>query len=187
MRSFLLCLVLALVLMLTGCASARGPYSPRPESARDSIKAQRLTQQAAKETDPARAEELLREALTADIFFGPAHNNYGVLLLKKGMLFEAAQEFQWAQKTLPGHPDPRMNLALTLEKAGRTDEALTAYTSALEVYKDHIPTIQAMTRLKIKSNRTDDSTPAALEEIAFKGETEAWRSWARTQLSKLLP
>lgn len=187
MRSFLLCLVLALVLLLTGCASARGPYSPRPESTRDSIKAQRLTQQAAKETDPSRAEELLREALSADIFFGPAHNNYGVLLLKKGMLFEAAQEFQWAQKTLPGHPDPRMNLALTLEKAGRTDEALTAYTSALEVYKDHIPTIQAMTRLKIKSGRMDDSTRAALEEIAFKGETEAWRSWARTQLVNSKP
>jgi len=31
------------------------------------------------DSDPAKAAELLREALTADLFFGPAHNNLGVL------------------------------------------------------------------------------------------------------------
>jgi Tfp pilus assembly protein PilF len=182
----LICLA-SLVLTLSACNRSLGPYAPQTEAARDSLKAQKLTQQAAKENDPEKAERLLREALTADIFHGPAHNNLGVIFLKKGLLFEAAQEFQWAQKTLPGHPDPRMNLALTMEKAGRTDEALTAYASALEVYDGHIPTLQAMTRLQLKSGRADEKTRSMLEEISLKGETESWRSWARGQLIRSTP
>jgi tetratricopeptide (TPR) repeat protein len=174
-------------LLVTGCNRTAGPYAPQPEAARDSIKAQKLTQRAAKESDPDKAEALLCEALSADLYHGPAHNNLGVLFLRKGLLYEAAQEFQWAQKTLPGHPDPRMNLALTMEKAGRTEEALTAYASALEVYEGHIPTIQALARLQLKSGRGDEKTRAMLEEIAFKGESEAWRTWARTQLIRTTP
>jgi len=180
--------IVAAAFAAAACSSrSHSPYAPQTEAARDSLKAQRLTQQAATESDPEKAEKLLREALTADIFHGPAHNNLGVLFLKLGRLYEAAQEFSWAQKTLPGHPDPRMNLALTLEKAGRTEEALTAYASALEVYTGHIPSVQAMTRLQLKSGRTDEKTRAMLEEIAFKGESEAWRTWARRQLSQSAP
>ncbi len=172
-----------------GCATHPGPYSPQSESARDTNKAQALTQKAAAimDKDPVKAESLLRDALTADLYHGPAHNDLGVLLLKKSMLFEAAGEFEWARKLMPGHPDPRMNLALTLERAGRVDEALTAYASALEVYEGHMPTIEAMTRLRIKSGRTDDKTRAMLEEIAFKGETPQWREWARGQMAKSAP
>jgi len=34
------------------------------------------------------------------------------------------------------HPDPRVNLALVMEAAGKTDEALGAYASALEVREE---------------------------------------------------
>jgi Tfp pilus assembly protein PilF len=167
-----------------GCNRSMGPYAPQTEAARDSLKAQRLTQEATRESDPVKSEKLLRDALTADLYHGPAHNNLGVIYLKQGKLFEAAGEFQWAAKLLPGHPDPRMNLALTMEKAGRTEEALTTYASALEVYDGHIPTIQAMTRLRIKSGRRDEGTRSMLEEIALKGETDQWKQWARTQLTR---
>src|SRR5690606_18421628 len=85
------------------------------------------------QSDPAEAEVLLREALTKDLFFGPAHNNLGVVYLAQGKLYEAANEFEWARKLLPGNPDPRINLALCMERAGRTEEARQAYDSALEV------------------------------------------------------
>jgi Flp pilus assembly protein TadD len=149
------------------------------------LKAQRLTQEAAAIIDknPAKAEKLLREALTADLYHGPAHNNLGVIYLKQGNLFSAAAEFEWARKLLPGLPDPRMNLALTLEKAGRTDEALATYASALEVYPHHLPTLQALARLQMRSGRTDARTRHALEEIALRGD-ERWRDWARLQLAK---
>ncbi len=177
--------VVAAMLVVASCNRSLGPYSPATYGVRDTLKAQRLTRLAADEPDPVKTEQLLRDALTADLYHGPAHNNLGVIYLTRGDLYAAASEFEWAKKLLPGHPDPRLNLALTLEKAGRTEEALSAYASALEVYDGHIPSIQALTRLKIKSGRADESTKAALGEIAFRGETEAWRSWARLELNKL--
>jgi hypothetical protein len=85
---------------------------------------------------------------------------------------------------MPGHPDPRMNLALTLERAGRIDEALATYNSALEVYPGHIPTMEALTRLQIKHKRTDDRTSEMLKEIALAGDTPEWREWAQRQMRK---
>jgi Tfp pilus assembly protein PilF len=182
----------ALVLIsATGCAAHRSsnPYAPQAESDRDGNKAQHLTQEAAAiiDKDPDKAEKLLREALTADLYHGPAHNDLGVILLKHGDLYGAASEFEWARKLMPGHPDPRMNLALTLERAGRTDEALSTYASALEVYPDHLPTLEALARLQIKSGKTDARTKHALEEIAFRGETEQWKDWARRRLATMAP
>jgi Flp pilus assembly protein TadD len=87
-------------------------------------------------------------------------------------------------RLLPGHPDPRLNLALTLEKAGRTDEAIAAYRTALEVYPEHIQSMEALARLQIKSGRTDAETEHLLSEVAMRGETERWRDWARLQLAK---
>lgn len=180
-------LVLALLatLICTSCARMQGPYSSATDAMRDPVKAQRLTLEAAEEPDPLRAERLLRDALTADLYHGPAHNNLGVLYLRRGDLYAAASEFEWAKKLLPGHPDPRLNLALTLERAGRTDEAISAYAAALEVYDGHIPTIQALARLKVKAGRTDDSIRSMLEDIAWRGESQAWREWARSRLASI--
>ena len=185
-----ICIVL-LLLSLTcvwGCARPRSysPYATPREAARDSLKAQKLTQQAAEimDKDPGKAEQLLREALTADLYHGPAHNNLGVLYLGQDKLYEAATEFEWARKVMPGHPDPRMNLALTLERAGRIDEALETYETALEVYPNHLPTIQALARLQLRHDRVDERTPDFLEEIALRGETPEWRDWARQQMTR---
>lgn len=111
----------------------------------------------------------------------------GVLCLQRGQLYEAANEFEWARKLMPGHPDPRMNLALTLERAGRLDEALATYNTALEVYPNHVPTTEALARLQVRSRRTDERTMGFLREIALTGETEQWREWAKGQLTMLSP
>ena len=134
------------------------------------------------ESEPEKAEALLHEALTADLYHGPAHNNLGVLYLKQGRLYEAAHEFEWARKLMPGHPDPRMNLAFTLEQAGRFDEALVTYTTALEVYPNHIPTMQALARLQLRHDLSDEHTRGYLEEIALRGQAAEWRNWARQQM-----
>ena len=77
--------------LLAGCASTSettGPYQVPEESARDSEAAEELNAQAADVMghDLVRAEGLLREALSADLFHGPAHNNLGVVFLKQGKL-----------------------------------------------------------------------------------------------------
>ena len=183
----LLVILLAASLALQGCSSsnATNPYTSQNEGARDTAKAQRLTQEGAElmAEDPEKAERLFREALAADLWHGPAHNNLGVILLNREAWYEAAGEFEWARKLMPGHPDPRMNLALTLEKAGRVDEALATYETALEVYPGHIPTIQALARLQLRSGQPDNRTQGFLREIALAGESQQWRAWAHERLA----
>ena len=177
-----------LILLSAGCASApRSPYTTPSEKDRNSLRAQELTQEAADvmDSDPEKAELLLRDALTEDLYHGPAHNNLGVLFLGQDKLYEAANEFEWARKLMPGHPDPRLNLALTLERAGRIGEALATYDTALEVYPNHLPTIQALARLQLRYGRADDRTPRFLDEIALRGESAQWRDWARQHVTRL--
>lgn len=103
--------------------------------------------------------------------------------MNQSRLYEAANEFEWAARLMPDHPDPRMNLALVLERAGRTEDALAAYATALEVRPGHVPTVQAYVRCQLKHGRADDRTSALLEAVALRGTTSAWRDWARTRLA----
>jgi tetratricopeptide (TPR) repeat protein len=186
-----------LCMIVAGCVStSRTAYAPLSESKRNPLEAQRLTQQAAAliDSDRGEAEALLREALVADLYHGPAHNNLGIIHLERGELYEAANEFEWARKLMPGHPDPRLNLAITLEKAGRTDEALKAYQTTLDVYPGYIPAIEAITRLMVRQGTTLDGDEhsndswkeleTSLKEIALRGSTEKWRTWAAERLAK---
>lgn len=174
----------------SGCSSQpRGshPYAPAREAARDPARAQELTMRATDllESAPERAEALLREALSADLWHGPAHNNLGVLLLERGDLYGAAGEFEWARKLMPGHPDPRMNLALALERAGRHADAEAGYRSALEVRPGHAPSQQALARLIVRERLPANDLPDLLRDIALHGETEEWRTWARGQMTRV--
>jgi len=178
-----------LFLVLAACASTKttGPYQPASELSRDTTRAERLNREAAAlmGEDPGRAEELLREALTCDLFFGPAHNNLGVLFLKLDKLYEAASEFEWARKLLPGHPDPRVNLALTMEKAGKTDDALAAYDAALEVYPGYLPAIMGAASLSLRTGREEARLREWLEAISLRARETRWREWSRGQLASL--
>ena len=180
--------VLVAALLLGGCAAppSSSPYTVQDADHRDPRRADELNTRAADliDPDPAQAEALLREALTADLYHGPAHNNLGTLYLSQGKLYEAAGEFEWARKLLPGHPDPRHNLALTFELAGRYDDALATYAAALDVYPEHLPTIQAMVRLQVRASRADERTAAMLDTVAMRGETNEWREWARVERAK---
>lgn len=133
------------------------------------------------DSDPASAEALLRNALTHDLFFGPAHNNLGVLHLKRGELYEAANEFEWARKLLPGNADPRINLAITLERAGRSGEALTEYENALEVQPGSVAAMQGAALIAVRDGSRDARLDAWLREIALRGEDAQWREWANQQ------
>ena len=143
-RNQIICLLFLIGAITTGSLPAgcsttnRDPYRTSNAEQRNPLEAQRLTQKAAAQMqeDPESAETLLLDALTADLYHGPAHNNLGVLLLGKGDLYGAANEFEWARKLMPGHPDPRVNLSLTLERAGRTDEAMKTYERILEKRSD---------------------------------------------------
>ena len=172
--------------LLAGCASTpSGPYTPPTHEDRDTAKAERLSREAADlmADDVQAAEQLLREALTADLFHGPSHNNLGVVFLKQELYYEAAQEFEWAKKLMPGHPDPRVNLGLVMEAAGKVDDALGAYASALEVRPEYLPAIQGMARLMVYAGRGDERLRGWLEEVATRSTDAGWREWAKSRLA----
>jgi len=166
---------------LAACRSTIGPYSTPTQVSRDTTAAERLSREAANviEADLDKAEALLREALTKDLFYGPAHNNLGVVFLKQDKLYEAANEFEWARKLLPDSPDPRVNLGIAMERAGRTSDAFLAYEAALEVAPGNIAAMQGAALLSARSNSAPPQLASWLDTIAVRGESSAWRDWAR--------
>lgn len=87
------------------------------------------------------------ESVPEDLIYSPAHNNLGVVFLKQGKLYEAAQEFEWAKKLLPSAPDPRVNLALVLERAGEELGALALWREAVELAPQCEQAIAGLSRL----------------------------------------
>jgi tetratricopeptide (TPR) repeat protein len=175
--------------LVLGCRTqgASGPYEVPGEADRATCVAEKMNREAADliESNPIKAEALLRDALTKDLFFGPAHNNLGVVFLHQGKLYEAAHEFEWARKLLPGNPDPRVNLALTLESAGRLGEAFKAYETALEVTPEYLPAIEGAASIAARTNRGDGRLRAWLAAISMTEGRSAWANWARLQLGQL--
>jgi Tfp pilus assembly protein PilF len=172
------------MMLVAGCTREKRDGRASDVSLSDPRRAERLHQQAIAimSNDPTGAERLFREAIDADIFHGPAHNNLGTLLLARGELYEAATNFEAARKLMPGHPDPRLNLALTYEKAARYDDAIEMYNAALEVSPGHTPTVEALTRLEVTTSRANAQTSSRLRTIALEGSTKEWREWAAREL-----
>lgn len=178
-------LFLVLLLAIWGCQASGSRSEVRvSDDVRNPQRAVELTQEAIDlmARDPTKAAELLHLAIDADLYHGPAHNNLGVLMLHNGELYAAAEAFDLARRLMPGHPDPRINLGIALERGGRITEALEAYASAIEVYPGNLPSIQAMTRLQIRSGDVDESTEHMLRTIVARGD-KVWAAWARTQLT----
>jgi Flp pilus assembly protein TadD len=177
--------------MITGCAPARsGPYAALGDQQRQPAESERLNLKAAElldedtESSLREAESILREALTLDLYNGPAHNNLGIVYFRRGQLYEASGEFEWARKLMPGNPDPRINLAITLESAGRTTEALATYKTALEIAPESIAGMQGLAALQFRTRQTDEQTSEHLREIALRGEDDSWRRWAQAKLAE---
>src|SRR5688500_1660762 len=111
-RSFVACVLLAGGLLLTaGCKSA--PGGDPVTAVRDTDRARQLNERAYKllnEGKHAEAEKVLHEALAADMTFGPARNNLGLVYYQIGRWYEAAWEFEYAVRLMPFQPAPRNNL-----------------------------------------------------------------------------
>jgi Tfp pilus assembly protein PilF len=181
--------VLALGLV-TGCGEARGPYQSDGTERRDVAKAEARYQEALtaldkEPPDDQAAETLLREALGHDLFHGAAHNNLGVLLLKQDRLYDAAEEFEWARKLLPGHPEPRVNLAIALERGGKHLDALDAAKTALEVRPGNLAAIKTIAVIQIREALVDETTRGHLDAIRQRSRDPLWRDWAQREALKL--
>jgi Flp pilus assembly protein TadD len=137
------------------------------------------------------AEKALNRAIDADVMFGPARNNRGLVYYHQGRLYEAAHEFQYAIKLMPHQPEPRNNLGLVFEAAAdhlgpaKLAEAVGAYEEARRMEPDNPEFIGNLARTKIKRGDRDDATQKLLEELVFKDTRPEWRDWARTNLLRI--
>ncbi len=185
------------VLVLSSCdSSPRGPYVSNGEQQRNPAQAETLYREAiaqlsktksdsSGDKDRLAAESMLREALSYDLYHGPAHNNLGVLLLKQERLYDAAEEFEWARKLLPGNPEPRVNLAIALERGGKHVDAIDAAKAALEVSPGNLAAMQTIALVQVREGMTDSATNGLLAQIRSRSMSTEWQDWAaRTMMRR---
>lgn len=138
-------------------------------------------------SDPEEAEKALKEALAADMFYGPAHNNLGVVYFQQKRFYLAAWEFQYAAKLMPYSPEPRNNLGLVYEAVGRFDEAERWYDLAVRLEPDNPLLIGNLARTLVRAGRRDERTCQLLSDLVLKDEREEWVLWARERLASMHP
>lgn len=133
------------------------------------------------------AEELLKDALTADVTFGPAHNNLGRVYYAKKQFYTAAWEFEYAAKLLPHHAEPRNNLGLVFEAVGDYDEAVGHYEEALLIEPNNPELIGNLVRTRLNRGDRDLEVRRLLNELILRDTRPHWTEWAHDKLRMLGP
>jgi Tfp pilus assembly protein PilF len=195
-RGIQLLLTLAAPVILTGCASKPAPPPPSPyqtlgkEPQRDTDLARQKTAQAVAliEKDQwSQAETMLKQALEDDVTFGPAHNNLGNVYLHENNLYLAAWEFQYAAKLMPYQPEPKSNLGLVFEAAGKLDDAVEAYEQAMKIEPDNPEYVGNDARARIRRGDRDVKTRELLAKLVSVDTRPDWVRWAQERLVLTAP
>jgi Tfp pilus assembly protein PilF len=186
--------IVILAALLIGC-TAPSAHTTKPEyetptadSFRDTTTARNLNLQALEKLskgDDTAAEQLLKKSLTADVMFGPAHNNLGKLYFHQGKLYPAAWEFQYAAKLMPNQPEPRNNLGLVCESAGKLDEAVDFYTQAIKDEPDNPEILGNLARSRIRRGEKSPEVRDLLNKLVERDTRPEWLVWEKDQLLRL--
>jgi Tfp pilus assembly protein PilF len=131
------------------------------------------------------AEKVLKEALDADVTFGPAHNNLGKVFYHRQQFYNAAWEFQYAAKLMPDLAEPRNNLGLVLEAVGKLDDAVGSYDEALKLRPENPQYLGNDARARFERGDRDTHLRQMLEALVMRDSRPDWSQWAREQLVRL--
>jgi Tfp pilus assembly protein PilF len=180
-------------ILTAGCQWNRAPTAPAYETtARDPQRNTAAAQDRSakgvalvKEGNIEEAEKEFRAALSADVFFGPAHNNLGLVYYKEKKLYLAAWEFQYAAKLMPTKAEPKNNLGMVLESVGKLDQAAKSYEEALAIEPDSAPATGNLARVYVRTNRRDDRARQLLADVVTKDPRPEWVAWAQDRLARM--
>ena len=86
---------------------------------------------------------------------------------------------------MPGHPDPRVNLAIVLERGFKYEQALASARTALEVRPGHLPAHKAIALIQCRSGQFDEDTATHLAAIIDRSDDDQWTRWAETWALKM--
>jgi Tfp pilus assembly protein PilF len=131
------------------------------------------------------AEPILKEALVADVMYGPAHNNLGKVYYNQGRLYLAAWEFSYAAKLMQHQPEPRNNLGLVFEASGKIDQAVQEYGEALRLEPDNPQFIGNTARARLRRGDKDHEVKELLSKLVVRDSRPDWVEWAREWLTRL--
>ena len=180
----------AILLLETGC-SVFHKEAVRYETVagnpnHDTTEARKLSDAALKlidKEDWEAAEQKLQKALIADVTFGPAHNNLGLIYFEQGKLYLAAWEFEYAARLMPEQASPHNNLGLIYEQVGRIPEAIENYQAAMQLSPSNVEFIANLVRARIRQGERTPETAQLLNELALRDDRTIWREWALEQLN----
>jgi len=192
-RSLLLLSLTGLSLLGSGCANPDAGSDAQPryrtvraEPGRDTRKAREANQRGIEhlEADELRkAEETFRDALTADVEFGPAHNNLGKVHHKRGDYYRAAREFDAARRLMPEHPAPYNNLGLVVQRDAQLDRAVQYFRKAVEHAPDNIRYKANLAAALVRRGDQTKEVRRLLRQIVDQDERPEWLMWAKRQLA----
>ncbi len=135
----------------------------------------------------AEAEKAFKLAVAADVEFGPAYNNLGMVYYKQRLWYAAAKTFEDAARLLPRHAEPQNNLGLVLEQAGHLDWAVDYYRRAVELDPENIVYRANLARTLVQRGDGTDELRTLLGQVQLQDARPEWRPWARRQLARLGP
>jgi Tfp pilus assembly protein PilF len=130
------------------------------------------------------AQQHVLNALHADPFYGPAHNNRGLIYFYTDRLYLAAWEFDNAIKLMPYQAEPRNNLGLVMERAGKLNEATDEFAKARKIEPDNPQYIGNLARARVRRGDHDEETRELLEELSLNDNRPDWVEWAKMKLEK---
>ena len=115
--------------------------------------------------EPDRAAAAYRKALALNPANATAHNNLGVILLKRKKLDEAMAHFLKALQAKPSDPHCRRNIGDTLIHQGKTDEAMARYREALRLDPKYTEVRVNLGLLLLMARRHDEATAEFAEAV----------------------
>ncbi|MFO8014763.1 MAG: tetratricopeptide repeat protein [Phycisphaerae bacterium] len=131
------------------------------------------------------ATRAFQKALTADVEFGPAHNNLGKVYYRQEDWYRAAWEFEYATKLLPRSAEPRNNLGLVLERAGELDRAVDCYREAVGLAPHRVEYRGNLVRALYRRGDRTSEVRTLLGEVLEEDTRIAWRAWAERVLATM--
>lgn len=164
-------------LLLAGCQMPHKASSD-PAGERKPGEAQRLAriaEEALKKHDYEKAADYAKRSIQENPEVPGAWNNLGIALLEQQNYVDAAQALRRAADLSPTDPTPYENLGLLYYRAGYDQDALNAYSNALERDPYWLPALRGAVACAQRLNISDDATQERIRRGLMKETDPAWR------------
>ncbi len=129
--------------------------------------------------NPCKAEQLLQDALIADVRFGPAHNTLGTVYLAQRKLYLAAWEFEYAAGLMTERGEPHNNLGLVYEEANRLGQAIEHYQEALARDPKNPEYLGNLARTSLRNGTPLEEVRYLLRDLMLYDTRPSWITWAK--------